>query len=443
MGVVGSERGPEEQRPRDGVAGRLEEGDVAGRLLVGALIGGQHQVEVLAGDDLATQRGEDGPRPCHCVGGERGAVEELVGPHEGEVAGEDRRARPEPVGVAHAAAGPMVGRHRCMGAGPAPACGRSVHHVVVEQGEGVQQLHRSGWPQHRLVVLRTRGTVAPVHEGRAKALPPGRDEALDLVSHLAEGRVDRHHLGGLGPYELVEQPAEGAAHHRERAVVVGHDRQPVGGLRRTDGLVEKSVGQRGVSAQEPRPGLTIERVEQRDLLHRPRAQRPGVGRGALAEVAPGEPRQVVHLVGVEQGRALHLCHHDRAQLVLGRAVGHHRPVGEVGQRHPGSHHSEPELLRHAADHGLAQGLPHLRVAAAAVRPRARPGRLRARPAREEHAAVAIHEVTGEREVERRGPVVGGRLRSGGRGAAPRIEQDDVIGGCGYLGAQHPRTSTQN
>ena len=48
-----------------------------------------HQVEVLAGGDLDPHEGEPLEGGQYAVGREGGAVEEMVRPHEGEVAGQD------------------------------------------------------------------------------------------------------------------------------------------------------------------------------------------------------------------------------------------------------------------------------------------------------------------------------------------------------------------
>jgi hypothetical protein len=111
-----------------------------------------------------------------CVGGQVGGGDDVVGPHQREVAQQNRRRNPElfgrPVPLAGAV---LVGEQPVHGRQPA-AGGRGVDHIVVHQRARMQQLKGREQPQHRridriLACVRHRAP-APVGECRAQPFPP-------------------------------------------------------------------------------------------------------------------------------------------------------------------------------------------------------------------------------------------------------------------------------
>src|SRR4051812_46782818 len=88
--------------------------------------------------------------------------------------------------------------------------------------------------------------------------------------------------------------------------------------------------------------------------------------------------------------------------------------------------NQTQLLIEASDNGFTQGLPHLGVTTATVRPPARPRPLPERSTAQQQAAVGAHDVARERQVERRVPVVSIGLRHGAARPAPLVEQHHVL-----------------
>ena len=126
-------------------------------------------VEVLAVVQLDAQLVPDRPRRGQGDGGS-------TGPHnEGQVADEDRDAFTEAPGLAGPAALARGGRRTRVRGGRAAAAGGVVHHVVVEQGEGVHQLdRRARVDDHGGVGIAT-GTDEPQWQNAGRSrFPPAR-----------------------------------------------------------------------------------------------------------------------------------------------------------------------------------------------------------------------------------------------------------------------------
>ena len=180
-GVLRSERGSQEQRSGHGVAGRLEQGDLPSSFLSRRLIRGQRQIEVLPSDHLRPQGREHLAGAGHCIRVERARVEELVRPHESQVAHEHRCADPEPLAVADTALAAMPLGERRKRARSASTGHRPIHDVVVDERERVQELDRSRRPEHCFIVVGARGAVTPVHECRPQPLTPGIHQQTHLL----------------------------------------------------------------------------------------------------------------------------------------------------------------------------------------------------------------------------------------------------------------------
>ncbi len=142
-------------------------------------------VEVLADVELDAQLVPDRPHR------RRRTAEELVGVHEGEVADEDGDALAEAPRLTRPSAGlVLVGEREVRRALAAPHRG-PVHHVVVEQGEGVEQLERRAGVDRALVPLvAPGGDEPPVAEGRAQALAAGQEQRRHRVERRGEVGVE-------------------------------------------------------------------------------------------------------------------------------------------------------------------------------------------------------------------------------------------------------------
>ena len=136
------------------------------------------------------------PHPPDGVGS---ADEELVGKHERQVADEDRRALAEPAGLPRPAGQSMrVGVHGMRRRLATTARG-VVHHVVVEQGEGMHQFERRPCVDHALIVGGPSGAdEAPLAERWAEALASGLDHSADLVERPGQVGVERCPAPPLG-----------------------------------------------------------------------------------------------------------------------------------------------------------------------------------------------------------------------------------------------------
>ena len=132
-------------------------------------------------------------------------LHQLVGVHEREVADEDRHALAEPPRLARPARRGVLGRRQRVGGRLPPPAGGVVHHVVVEQREGVHQLERRTRIDVDLVVVATAGAdEPPVAERRSQPLAAGEHEPADLVDRVAPGRVEGRPAVALGRQQVAE-----------------------------------------------------------------------------------------------------------------------------------------------------------------------------------------------------------------------------------------------
>ena len=179
VGRAADERA-DEQRVLDGVLRALEADHLAGRGDPGIEVepvpaaGRLEQVEELAAHELRAHRVEELAAAGELVGGQAARRVQLVAPRQAQVAGEDRRALAEAVGVTRPATrlvqrgdGPVGGRHT-------PSGVAAVHHVVVEQRRALEELHARGEPHEGVGVGATGGAVAPVEEAGAQPLAAGQ-----------------------------------------------------------------------------------------------------------------------------------------------------------------------------------------------------------------------------------------------------------------------------
>ena len=116
---------------------------------------------------------------------------------------------------AQSAAPCVAGVHDVRRRRAAPA-GRVVHHVVVEQGEGVHQLERRAGPHDALVGRVAAGAdEAPVAERRAQALAARAHHAADLVERPGEVGVERRPAVALGRQQVVEARVDARGDRRQ------------------------------------------------------------------------------------------------------------------------------------------------------------------------------------------------------------------------------------
>ena len=258
---------------------------------------------------------------------QRRRLEELVGPDEGEIASEDRRAGAEPLAVAVEPIGFVREREPPAGDGPPTTCERPVHDVVVQQGEGVQHLDGRGQLGDGGLVIGAAGAVAPVHERGPKALAARGHQVGDLTGHDGQRRIDLVQLGRPRREELAEHRVDRAS---DRGQGVARRSFDITVGRASPRRVHRAPALRRAHRAEPGRGRRRQATELRDLTHRPRAERLRLLLSPVAERRPVDPRGVVDLGGVEARLAVDLGHHHRADLVLHHAVVHDRAIGEVG-----------------------------------------------------------------------------------------------------------------
>lgn len=178
------------QGPLHGVRGGLEAGDgqdlVEGEWLRSP--GGQ-EVEVLPVHDPATHRihdGQDGRQPARR---QTGGMQHLLGPGEGQVADEDRRIDPQVVRIG---VGSVAGGEGTVQGRSASPKGRTVHDVVVDQGEEVEQLQRRGGSSEGLRLALTAGRMPAQHTKlRPDPLAACGDEAPDVSRRARVFRSQR------------------------------------------------------------------------------------------------------------------------------------------------------------------------------------------------------------------------------------------------------------
>ena len=136
----------------------------------------------------------------------RGPDHQLVGEHEGQVADEDGHALAEAPRTRRPSHRRDAGRCRRRASSARPArAGRVVHHVVVEEGEGVHQLERrAGVDDPGIARVATGADEPPVAERRAEALAARADHPPDLVERPGEVGVERRPARALLVEQLVE-----------------------------------------------------------------------------------------------------------------------------------------------------------------------------------------------------------------------------------------------
>ena len=149
-------------------------------------------------------------------GGRRDADHQQVGVDEGQVADEDGHPLAEPAGLAPPAGRDVAGGEVDMDGRAAPPQPRPVHHVVVEQGEGVEQLEGGAGVDHRRVGRVTAGAdEGPVAEGRPEPLPAVEDEPAQRLDRGDQLGVDQPPAGRLLVQEGVDPGFDGRRHRRQ------------------------------------------------------------------------------------------------------------------------------------------------------------------------------------------------------------------------------------
>jgi hypothetical protein len=132
--------GPDLERRLHRVAAGLEDRDPPGLGLVGRpSVGGQH-VQELSGHHLHPHPVVPSEGRQEPVAGEPRSHQGPVGQDQGHVAGQDGGGQPVRSGIAHPPGPAMdLGQVQPRG-GRAPPGGRPIHHIVVHDGERVQEL---------------------------------------------------------------------------------------------------------------------------------------------------------------------------------------------------------------------------------------------------------------------------------------------------------------
>ena len=99
---------------------------------------------------------------------------------------------------------------------PPPAQARPVHHVVVEEGEGVEQLQGGAGVDHRRVGRVAAGAdEGPVAERRPEPLPAVEDETAERLERGQQLGVDQPPAGRLGLEQAVDPGLHRRRHHRQ------------------------------------------------------------------------------------------------------------------------------------------------------------------------------------------------------------------------------------
>src|SRR5690606_11942060 len=137
---------------------------------------------------------EDRPGAGHRGGGQAAGVEQFAGPHQAQIAEQDRGGGPEPVRVTVPAVLAVQRREPAVYRRLAPPGVGAVHHVVVDEGAGLYQFQPGHGGHQGVTVLTSRTAAPPVGEGGPETLPTGQDEPR----HHVQEPVDAGLVGGRG-----------------------------------------------------------------------------------------------------------------------------------------------------------------------------------------------------------------------------------------------------
>ena len=181
-------------------------------LLVGEARPGAHRlddVEELAGHELGAHPVEHRSTTAQVGLGQAAGGVHGIGPGEAQVARQDGPREPEPRAVARPAPlGVGAGQRAVRGRHPAAGV-RVVHDVVVDEGGGLEQLHRAREPDQCVGVGATGRTVSPVEERGAQPLPAPQQvgdhpqQVVDVGPQLGEN----HRLASQLVVEAALHPA--------------------------------------------------------------------------------------------------------------------------------------------------------------------------------------------------------------------------------------------
>ena len=203
--------------PHDGVARRLVLGDHPGLLPGGPPPGRARHVQVLAhvqlGPQLVPHRSD--------LRGNR--AEGAVGQHHGHVAHQHRGRLAEAPVLAPPAPAPVAVHKPMPHGGLAPPGGRPVHHVVVDQGEGVQQLQGAARSRRPVAVgIAAPQNPPPVAVGGPDALAPGQHQVGQVAQRLAQHGIEFGPAPGLGRQQVGQFGGDPGRDRSELPGCLGH-----------------------------------------------------------------------------------------------------------------------------------------------------------------------------------------------------------------------------
>ena len=201
------QRGPELERAAHRVVAGLAPGHVQDLVQGGIAAGVVDQVGELPDGQLTAQRVVAGPAAGQRGRGQAAVPEQLLGPDQAQVREQDGGRLPEVLGRPVQALGPVPAGQPHVGGGLAAAERGPVHHVVLEQGEGVHQFGAGRGAGGGVAFGRSPvggGTEpAQVGEGRPDELAPGHEPGQQVGQEGGPGHA-AHVFGAPFAHEIAE-----------------------------------------------------------------------------------------------------------------------------------------------------------------------------------------------------------------------------------------------
>ena len=133
----------------------------------------------------------------------------VLGPHQGQVAGEDRHRFTEVRRIPLQPAVPVPGLHRTVDGGGAAPGVRGIDDVIVDEGTGLDELQAGGGVEHGLQILgaalrpQTCGETGPGIE-RTDPLATVEHEAAEMLDRFGDRCADASDLRFAGLEEALQ-----------------------------------------------------------------------------------------------------------------------------------------------------------------------------------------------------------------------------------------------